>query len=90
MAGRTANLTRKGKGRPRGSQNKATVDVRALAQGLVDDLEYRKRLKDRLLSGKMAPALETLLWHYAYGKPRDTLDITAPEGLDFTLKLDGG
>src|SRR5215472_5239412 len=56
-------------GRPRGTPNKATQEVRALARRLVDDPQYQASVQRRLRDGE-AGALELLLWHYAYGKPK--------------------
>ena len=64
-----------GKGRPPGRLNKATVEVKESARNLVEDPEYRKRLGLRLISGNLAPAMETTLWAYAYGKPKETLAL---------------
>lgn len=63
-----------GKGRPKGAKNKTTAEVRAAAEKLVSDPEYRKELKTRLREGK-APHMETLLWHYAYGKPAEQVEV---------------
>ena len=71
-----ANLKRGGStGRKPGQLNKATVEVKESARGLVEDPEYRKRLGLRLISGNLAPAMETTLWAYAYGKPKETLAL---------------
>jgi hypothetical protein len=61
-------------GRPPGARNKATVEVRDAARALVEDEAYRERLRARLLAGE-AGHIETLLWHYAYGKPKDELEL---------------
>jgi len=45
----------------------------------IDDPVYRERLKARLLAGRLPPALECLLWHYAKGKPKDDLQVTGNE-----------
>jgi len=63
---------RPGPGRPKGLPNKATLAVKEAARQLVEQPEYRQALSRRLLSGRLAPAMETTLWHYAYGKPRET------------------
>ena len=62
-------------GRPKGVPNKATKEVKELAQRLVLDPEYQQKLKQRLLNGTLQPAVEALLWHYSFGKPKDTLDV---------------
>jgi hypothetical protein len=54
-----------------------TQDVRELARQFVEDADYRVSLKMRLKRGT-APHMETLLHHYAYGKPKETLDINTP------------
>lgn len=74
-------------GRPKGAKNKTTAEMRDAARALVDDPAYRSELKARLLAGKLAPAMEALLWHYAWGKPKETVDLVAPEAQTFTLKI---
>lgn len=63
-----------GKGRPKGALNKATREIRDVARRLVEDETYVASLQVRLPEGK-APHMETLLFHYAYGKPKETVDI---------------
>jgi hypothetical protein len=67
-------------GRPKGSQNKATVEVREAARSFVEDPIYRESLKARLQSGDLAPAVESMLWHYAYGKPKEQVELSGPDG----------
>src|SRR5215211_3848662 len=55
-------------GRKPGSKNKVTVEVRELAQRLVNDPVYLANLQQRLQDGK-AGVMEETLWHYAYGQP---------------------
>ena len=80
MAHNTSGLKRGGPGRRRGVPNKVTAEARVACGELVDDPLYRERLKARLLAGKLPPALECLLWHYAKGKPKDELQVTGNEG----------
>jgi hypothetical protein len=56
------------KGRTPGTRNRVTIEVREAASQLVDDAEYRQRLRERLLDGTAGP-IEFLLWQFAYGKP---------------------
>lgn len=65
-----------GKGRPKGRTNYATRAIKDIATGLLTDPVYQAELRTRLHEGK-APHMETLLFHYAYGKPKD---VTAHEG----------
>jgi hypothetical protein len=40
---------------------------------MVDNPAYRRALMKRLLAGELAPAMETMLWAYAKGKPKETV-----------------
>ena len=64
-----------GKGRPKGCTNKVTREIKDIATGLLTDPVYQAELRLRLNTGK-APHMETLLHHYAYGKPKDTVEGT--------------
>lgn len=68
-----------GPGRPKGSVPKATREVRDAARALIDDPEYRTLLAARLKVGE-APHMETLLWHYAYGKPVEKVEVKDTTG----------
>jgi len=54
-----------------GIEEPSPAAVRELSRGLLEDPEYQRRLRQRLISGGLAPAIEILLYHYAYGKPTD-------------------
>jgi len=72
-------------GRPPGSLNRTTLEVREFARQLIEDPEYQAGLLGRMIAGK-APQMEMLLFHYAYGKPVERHEVTAsataagPEG----------
>jgi hypothetical protein len=63
-------------GRPKGATNKATRAIKEAARALVEDRAYQESLKRRVTAGR-APHMETLLFAYAYGKPKD---VTEHEG----------
>jgi hypothetical protein len=63
-------------GRKKGSLNKATIEAREACAKLVDDPVYQATLRRRLLQGKLAPAMETMLWHYAKGKPKEHVELS--------------
>jgi hypothetical protein len=67
-------------GRPKGVLNKVTVEVKQAAQALVEDPDYRRTLALRLKKGRAAPAVEAMLWYYAYGKPKEMVELTGPNG----------
>jgi hypothetical protein len=68
-----------GPGRPKGRLNNTTLEARKFAHGLVASPGYRKSLKQRLDGGTLAPALEAMLHHYAYGKPPDRVELTGAD-----------
>lgn len=63
-------------GRPKGTPNKVTAEARAAASELVDDPRYRARLLRDLRQRRVAPAVETMLWYYAKGKPKERVEHT--------------
>ena len=51
------------------------MEIKELAQSLLEDPIYQAKLKKRLRDGK-APQIEVLLYHYAYGKPSQTVEAS--------------
>lgn len=66
-----------GPGRPKGVRNKATIEAKEACAKIVDNEVYRERLRERALSGKLPPAIEVMLWHYAKGKPKDVVEVSS-------------
>ncbi len=54
--------------------NKVSREIKEAARALVEDPDYVANLTRRLKAGT-APHMETLLFHYAYGKPRDEIGV---------------
>jgi hypothetical protein len=63
------------RGRPKGSINRVTLAARTLARGIVESPEYRASLEARAKDGTLPPAVETMLWHYAFGRPKESVHI---------------
>lgn len=61
-------------GRPKGVPNKATREIKEFATALISSRDYVESLKRRIERGT-APHMETLLFHYAHGKPKETTQI---------------
>ena len=78
-------------GRPKGSQNKATLQAKELCASIIHSETYLRKLTERADAGLLPPALESMLWHYVHGKPKETVEHTAKDGagLSFTIKIDG-
>jgi hypothetical protein len=77
--GRNENLTNAGRGRPPGVLNKVTREIKTAAKAIVEDMDYVDSLKRRVKAGR-APHMETLLFHYAYGKPKETVKHEGGDG----------
>ena len=73
-------------GRPKGARNKTTAEVRTLALSIVGEPGYLKKLKARIASGK-AQKIEELLWHYAFGKPKEQVEHRGEDGGPIKLNL---
>lgn len=57
-------------------KRKTRLDAaRAVAAELLGDSAYKDGLRLRLRAGLCAPALETLLYHYLYGKPVEPVEV---------------
>ncbi len=65
---------RKTGGRQKGTSNKVTAEARAICAAIVDDPTYRRTLVARAKAGELPPAIEAMLWHYAYGKPKEQIE----------------
>lgn len=62
-------------GRPKGARDKAKRTTKALCLSLIEDPVYIKKLTKRLHAGKLSPAVETMLWYYAVGKPAERVEV---------------
>lgn len=72
-------------GRPPGIPNIATRDIKAFCQAELSDPDYVVMARQRVRAGT-APALEILWYHLAFGKPKETVDLTA-RGVAFGVLL---
>lgn len=64
-----------GPGRPKGSQNKSKTAIAEFMREVLESPEYRESFKLRMLNGSINPSVEALAYHYAYGKPTETIDL---------------
>jgi len=78
---RSLENLKKGHGRPPGVPNKVTAEAKAACNELVDDPLYRAALRKRLIAGTLAPAMETMLWYYGKGKPKERVEFGADKSL---------
>lgn len=61
-------------GRPKGLPNRVTQDGRKYALRLITSAKYRAKLREQLEAGILAPQLQQMLWSYAFGKPKETIE----------------
>ncbi len=71
---------RKTGGRKKGTPNTAPVEGRSLCRQLVTDKEYQRRFRERFVKGELPAYLEGMIWHFAFGKPRQTDEVQVDEG----------
>ncbi len=64
------------KGRPKGIPNKATQDVKAKTRAFIEDEQGQAMLLEQYRAGTLNPTILALFHHYAYGKPKDTVEVT--------------
>jgi hypothetical protein len=64
------------KGRKPGTETRKKKEIREYSQHFLESERYRRSAEQRILTG-LAPHLEVLLFHYAYGKPVDVLKLQA-------------
>jgi hypothetical protein len=62
-------------------RNKVTREVKALAAGILEDPLVQAKLLEQAQRGRLAPAVMGLLFHYAYGKPKETVALEAAPDL---------
>lgn len=64
-----------GPGQKPGWQTDAMVEVRKFCQRVIGDLAYQAGIVLRARAGLLHPAVEVMLWHYAIGKPKETVEV---------------
>jgi hypothetical protein len=78
---------RKTGGRKKGSLNKTTREAKELCASLLQNPTYLRNLRNRVLDGTLPPALEAMLWHYAYGVPKQTVALETKPWPMYTLAV---
>ena len=64
-------------GRRPGTRRRVTIEAQLAAAQIVDDLDYRAALKQRMVNGT-AGAIEPLIWMYAFGRPVQRVEQGGP------------
>ena len=61
-------------------------ELRKAATEIIDDTRYRKHLLQALRTRTLRPAVEIMLWAYAYGKPTEHVEHTGTGSLEEELR----
>lgn len=59
-----------------GATNFTRGEAQKFARNLLESKDYRESLKERIHTKTLPPAVETMLWHYAYGKPVEQVNLS--------------
>lgn len=62
-------------GRTAGTPNKATVEIKDATRAFLEDPMGKAKLLEQYQAGTLNPTVLALFYHYAYGKPKDTLAL---------------
>lgn len=65
-----------GPGRPPGAPNRRTKVARERALELLEHPDYKLSLLRRIQTDTLAPLMERSLWEYAYGPPKQRVEIS--------------
>lgn len=72
------------KGRKKGVPNKVTQEIRAISIALFDQ-RYWVRVQERLWSGRLHPMLEKTLLAYAFGEPKQQIQLSGSVNTQTTV-----
>ena len=65
-----------------GATNLSRHEAQRFARSIIESPAYRKSLEERAANGGLPAAVEVALWHYAYGKPPETIIVNPTEELE--------
>ena len=77
-----------GSGRRRGTRNRRSIAASALASELLNDVGYQYRLRRDFTRRRVNPSIETLIWHYVAGKPKESIQMTGSIGFSERLEAE--
>lgn len=74
-------------GRRAGTPNKRTVEIETYAKTIVENDKVRQMMLLQAQNGSLPPGVVQMLFYYAYGKPKETVDVTLEQTL-YTVELE--
>lgn len=63
-------------------------DMQRRARLFLESPEYEKYLQDKIKNNDLAPAVEIMLYHYAYGKPTENINLNVTEDFSKLSTMD--
>lgn len=63
-----------------GATNYTRGEIARRARCILESNDYQASLQDRIRNNDLSPAVETMLWYYAFGKPMEQVELTVREG----------
>lgn len=66
------------KGRAKGALNKNTQAMKQVAEVFCNDEAGRAKMLEQYRRGKLHPILVQMMHHYAFGKPKETIEHQMP------------
>lgn len=51
-------------------------EARGIMRYLIEDPVYLENFQNRMREGRLAPPIEVMVWAYAYGKPKEQVEVT--------------
>lgn len=61
--------------KPLSSAPSPKVTAKSFSREVLNSAEYRQSLLQRIMLGELPPHVECLLYHYAYGKPVERVEV---------------
>jgi hypothetical protein len=63
-------------GRRKGTPNRRTIEARLRCSNLVQDIDYQTRLRRDFVRRRVHPSIESMVWAYHLGKPKEQVEMT--------------
>lgn len=70
-------------GRLPGTRNKIPREVRKLCLELLEDAKYKATFLESWQERKVSPQIEAMIWAYAHGKPKETIELKTKDQAPF-------
>lgn len=81
------NLRPGGPGRKKGVPNRATVEVKEAARAFLADPAGQAKLLEQYQRGKLHPSVLAMFYHYAFGKPAETVNLNSDDAKPWVVVL---